>query len=167
MGKINIIVAVSANNVIGKGNDLPWHLPKEFKYFKETTKGSTVIMGRKCWESLPQKFRPLPNRLNVVLTKDKDYEADGAIVAHDLESTLKAFKNSSSDIFIIGGAEIYKQSLIYADKLYLTRILSDVEGDVYLEGFFNEEEWDETSVDGIEHEENGLKYKFLVYTKKV
>jgi dihydrofolate reductase len=166
MGKINIIVAVSANNVIGKGNDLPWHLPKEFKYFKETTKGSTVIMGRKCWESLPQKFRPLPNRLNVVLTKDKDYEADGAMVAHDLESTLKAFKNSSSDIFIIGGSEIYNQSFKHADKLYLTRILSEVDGDVYLKGF-NPDEWDEFRVDAIEHEENGLKYVFLLYTKKV
>jgi dihydrofolate reductase len=164
MGKINIIVAVSANNVIGKGNDLPWHLPKEFKYFKETTKGSIVIMGRKCWESLPEKFRPLPNRLNVVLTKDKDYEADGAIVTHDLENTLKAFKNSSSDIFIIGGAEIYKQSFKYADGVYLTRILSDVDGDTYLTGF-DPNEWNEFMVDGEQHEENGLKYIFLFYRK--
>ena len=75
MGKINIIVAVSENNVIGKNNDLPWYLPNEFKYFKETTKNSVVIMGRKCWESLPEKFRPLPNRLNIVVTRDKNYQA--------------------------------------------------------------------------------------------
>lgn len=166
MGKISIIVAVSANNVIGKGNDLPWHLPKEFKYFKETTKNSIIIMGRKCWESLPEKFRPLPNRLNIVVTKDKNYVADGAIVTNDLESTIKAFNNSSSDVFIIGGSEIYNQSFKHADNVYLTRILSDVDGDVYLKGF-NPYEWDEFRVDDIEHEENGLKYMFLLYRKKV
>jgi dihydrofolate reductase len=166
MGSINIIVAVSTNNVIGKGGELPWHLPKEFKYFKETTKGSTVIMGRKCWESLPKKFRPLPNRLNIVLTKDEDYDSDGAIVIHDLERMIKAYKNSSSDVFIIGGSEVYNQSFKHADKVYLTRILSEVEGDVYLKGF-NPDEWNETRVDDIVHEENGLNYIFLVYSKKV
>jgi dihydrofolate reductase len=164
MGKINIIVAVSENNVIGKNNDLPWYLPNEFKYFKETTKNSVVIMGRKCWESLPEKFRPLPNRLNIVVTRDKNYQAEGAIVTHDLESTIKAFKNSSNDVFIIGGSEIYNQSFKYADGVYLTRILTSVDGDTYLTGF-DPNEWNEFMVDGIQHEENGLKYIFLYYRK--
>lgn len=166
MANINVIVAVSANNVIGKNNDLPWHLPKEFKYFKEVTKNSIVIMGRKCWESLHEKYKPLPNRLNIVVTRDKNYVADGAIVTNDLESVVKALKNSSNDVFIIGGSEIYNQSFKHADNIYLTRILSDVDGDVYLKGF-NSDEWDESRIDSIEHEENGLKYVFLLYTKKV
>jgi dihydrofolate reductase len=100
------------------------------------------------------------------LTKDEDYDSDGAIVIHDLERMLKTYKNSTNDVFIIGGSEVYNQSFKHADKVYLTRILSDVEGDVYLKGF-NPDEWDETRVDDVVHEENGLEYVFLVYTKKV
>lgn len=164
MGKINSIVAVSNNNVIGKGNDLPWHLPNEFNYFKTVTKGSVVVMGRKCWESLPTKFRPLPNRLNIVLTRDKDYQAKGAIVISNLESVIDAYKNSSTDIFIIGGSEIYKQSFKLVDKVYLTRILTDVEGDVYLQGF-DEKEWVLSYTSDV-NRENDMEYVFLEYSKK-
>jgi len=169
MAKISIIVAASNNNVIGVDNCIPWHIPADLKFFKSMTENKVVIMGRKSWESLPEKHRPLRNRLNVVITRNKDYIADGGIVAYDLESLFKAFKNSSNDddeIFVIGGGEIYKDSFPYADKLYLTRVLTDVEveGDTYFEGF-NEEEWE------LEHgtevmEENGYKFSFQVYNKK-
>ena len=164
MSKINIIVAVSTNDVIGRDNDLPWHLPNEFKYFKSVTLNKSVIMGRKCWESLPIKFRPLPKRLNVVLTKNTEYDADGALIMTNLESTIKAFRNTDLEVFIIGGSQIYKEAFKFADRVYLTRILSDVDGNVFLEGF-NEDEWDLISESDVK-EENGFKYVFLIYDRK-
>lgn len=167
MSKINIIVAASNNLVIGKSNDLPWHLPTDLKRFKELTQNGYVIMGRKCWESIPPKFRPLPNRKNVVVTRDINYPTDGAIIINNITKTLKFLKDEPNDnkIFVIGGGEIYKESFKFADKLYLTRILEDVDGDVYLEGF-NEEKW--TLLDSSEViQENNHKYRFEVYEKKV
>lgn len=161
---INIIVAASTNFVIGKNNDLPWHLPTDMKYFKDTTNGHTVVMGRKCWESIPEKFRPLPNRKNIVMTRDKNYVANGAIVSHDLEQILMSNENSHDQIFIIGGAELYREAFKYAQKLYLTQIHHEIEGDVFLEGL-NSENW--CLVEGSEmHEENGLKFRFELYEKK-
>ena len=167
MSKINIIVATSNNLVIGKGNDLPWHLPTDLKRFKELTQNGYVIMGRKCWESIPPKFRPLPNRKNVVVTRDLNYSTDGAIIINNITNTLQYLKAEPNDnkIFVIGGGEIYKESFKYADKLYLTRILEDVDGDVFLEGF-DEKEW--VLLESSNHiEENNHTYRFEVYDKKV
>jgi dihydrofolate reductase len=167
MSKINIIVATSNNLVIGKGNDLPWHLPTDLKRFKELTQNGYVIMGRKCWESIPPKFRPLPNRKNVVVTRDLNYSTDGAIIINNITNTLQYLKAEPNDnkIFVIGGGEIYKESFKYADKLYLTRILEDVDGDVFLEGF-DEKEW--VLLESSNHiEENNYTYRFEVYEKKV
>jgi dihydrofolate reductase len=161
---INIIVAASTNLVIGKDNDLPWHLPTDMKYFKETTNGHIVVMGRKCWESIPEKFRPLPNRKNIVMTRDKDYNANGAIVSHDFEQILKSYESSHEEVFIIGGAELYREAFKYAHRLYLTQILQEVEGDVFLDGL---ESNDWCLVEGSEiHEENGMKFRFELYEKK-
>ena len=165
MSTISIIVAASDNNVIGRGNDLPWRLPTDMKYFKEKTLGKKVIMGRKCWDSIPEKFRPLPNRENIVVTRDFSFKAKDSLVVHDYEMLLSATKYDKSDIetFVIGGAEIYKIAFNYADRLYLTRIEGEVEGDVYLEGF-NENDWllkEQSQV----IEENGFKYRFMVYEK--
>lgn len=161
---INIIVATSTNFVIGKNNDLPWHLPTDMKYFKDTTKGHVVVMGRKCWESIPEKFRPLPNRKNVVMTRDSNYVANGAIVSHDLEQILTSHENSHEQVFIIGGAELYKEAFKYAHRLYLTQIYQQVDGDIFLEGL-NPDEW--CLIEGSEiHEENGLKFRFELYQKK-
>jgi dihydrofolate reductase len=161
---INIIVAMSTNFVIGKNNDLPWHLPTDMKYFKDTTNGHVVVMGRKCWESIPEKFRPLPNRKNIVMTRDANYVANGAIVSNDLEQILVSHENSDKQVFIIGGAELYKEAFKYANKIYLTQIYSHIEGDVYLEGL-DIEKW--CLKEGSEfYEENGLKFRFELYEKK-
>lgn len=161
---INIIVATSTNFVIGKDNDLPWHLPTDMKYFKDTTKGHMVVMGRKCWESIPEKFRPLPNRKNIVMTRDTSYVANGAVISHDLEQLLVSHENSHEQVFIIGGAELYKAAFKYANRLFLTQIYSKVEGDVYLEGLVLKN-W--SLVEGSEfHEENGFKFRFELYEKK-
>jgi dihydrofolate reductase len=161
---INIIVATTTNFVIGKDNDLPWHLPTDMKYFKDTTKGHIVVMGRKCWESIPEKFRPLPNRKNIVMTRDSNYVANGAIVSHDLEQILVSHENSHEQVFIIGGAELYREAFKYANRLFLTQIYSNVEGDVYLEGL-EPNNWN--LVEGSElYEENGFKFRFELYEKK-
>lgn len=134
LGNIIIIVAASTNNVIGKDGDLPWNLPSDLKMFKEVTTDQVVVMGRKCWESIPEKFRPLPNRTNVVLTRNPDYKAEGAEVRSDLQAALEEFMYDGKDIFIIGGAEIYKEGFQYANKLYMTRVVAEIKGDTHLEG---------------------------------
>lgn len=122
---ISIIAAVSNNGVIGVDNKLPWDLPEDLKRFKELTTGNVVIMGRKTYESIG---KPLPNRINIVITRNKDFFVPDAIVTNSLESALlKA--GGDKDIFIIGGGEIYKQSMGFADKLYITEVDMEVEGD--------------------------------------
>lgn len=122
---ISIIAAVSKNGVIGVDNKLPWDLPEDLKRFKELTTGNVVIMGRKTYESIG---KPLPNRINIVVTRDKDFFVPGVLSANSLDSALlKAGGNK--DIFIIGGGEIYKQSMGFVDKLYITEVDMEVEGD--------------------------------------
>lgn len=161
---VNIIVAMSSNFVIGKNNDLPWRLPSDMKYFKEMTSGHTVVMGRKCWESIPEKFRPLPQRKNIVVSRNEHYVAKGALVTNSLVSILKSHENSGEEVFIIGGAELYKEAFNYANRLYLTQIYSEVEGDVYLEGL-DLSKWGLKDSSEL-HEENGLKFRFEFYIKK-
>jgi len=167
---ISVIVAASTNMVIGKNNDLPWYIPSDLKRFKELTIGKVVYMGRNTWESIPDKFRPLPNRDNIVITRDKDYVAKGGVVASDLEGLKRIFSLSSilfgpDEQFVIGGAEIYKQLFPIADKIYMTEVLGDIEGDIYLEGF-NLEEWELINMSEV-LEENGFKFIFKEYIKKV
>jgi dihydrofolate reductase len=133
------------------------------KYFKDTTKGHVVVMGRKCWESIPEKYRPLLNRTNIVMSRDKNYVANGASVTFDLENLLKVHENSDKEVFIIGGAGLYKEAFKYAHRLYLTQIYSEVEGDIYLEGL-DHKDW--CLIEGSEiHEENGYKFRFELYKK--
>lgn len=163
LANIIIIVAASNNNVIGKDNDLPWRLPTDMKMFKEATTGHVVVMGRKCWESIPDKYRPLPDRTNVVITRNPDYKADGAEVRHNLNLALEEFMYDGKDIFIIGGAQIYKEGFQYANKLYLTRIMKDVQGDTYLDGLV-ESDWLMESFDGP-FKEDDLDFRFDRYTR--
>ena len=165
MSKISIIAAASKNLVIGKDNDLPWNLPSDLKSFKRITEGSFVIMGRKCWESIPEKFRPLPKRDNIVISRDNNYEAFGAAVISDLETLLMVFQHDGvdSEIFVIGGGQIYKEAFKYADKLYLTQILSEIDGDTYLEGL-NFDEWGLTESSEV-IEENGIEFRFTTYDR--
>lgn len=163
---ISIIVAASTNMVIGKDNDLPWHLPSDLKRFKEVTSGKNVVMGRKCWESIPEKFRPLPNRTNIVVSKTcTGLDLKGALVVSDLNIVLTSLSKVGKESFVIGGAQIYKEAFKFANKLYLTEIWGDIEGDTFLEGF-NREEWEVTFVSNP-MEENGFKYIFKEFTKKV
>lgn len=127
---INIIVATSENNVIGKGNDIPWYIPKDLEHFKKLTTGNTVIMGRKTYESLPKEYRPLPNRINIVITRDKSYQAKGCLVVNSLEDALRKADNDK-EIFIIGGGQIYREGLKFAERIYLTKIHKNISGDTY------------------------------------
>ncbi|MCA1751820.1 MAG: dihydrofolate reductase [Flavobacteriales bacterium] len=132
--RVSIIAAVAENGVIGKDNDLAWHLPDDMAFFKETTKGRTVVMGRKNYESIPHKFRPLPKRVNMIITRNTDYEAPGCEVFNDIGAALaKAAANGEQHCFIIGGGEIYKLSLLenLVDDLYITEVHHKVEGDTY------------------------------------
>ena len=131
---VSLIVAVSENNVIGKNNDLIWNFPNDMKYFKDRTKGHFVIMGRKNFESIPQKYRPLPNRTNVVVTRQNTFQAEGCIVVNSIEDAIKKAENAAdTEPFIIGGGEIYqlalKKQLI--DRIYLTRIHHNYNGDTF------------------------------------
>ena len=138
-----MIAAVSENMVIGRNNDLPWHLPDDMKYFMQTTKGHCVIMGRKNYESIPEKFSPLPNRVNIVVTRQMDFVAPGCIVLHSLSDALEtATQLGYPQVFLIGGSEIYKQGLTIATNLYLTEIRATIEGDVFFPSF-NRADWQE------------------------
>jgi len=127
--KISLITAATENNVIGKDNELPWNLPDDMKFFKDTTSGHYIIMGRKNLESFGKL---LQNRINLILTRDKNYEHEGATIFNDLNEAIAfAKKNEEEELMIIGGGEIYKLALPLADKIYLTRIHAEIEGDVY------------------------------------
>jgi dihydrofolate reductase len=129
---ISLIAALAKNRVIGKDNDLPWHLPDDMKFFMQSTKGHCVIMGRKNYDSLPPKYRPLANRTNIVVTRQQGFVAEGCHVVHAMEDAFAYAKQlNETELFIIGGAEIYKQALPYADLLYLTEIDAIVTGDTY------------------------------------
>ena len=125
--KISIIAAMAKNGVIGNHNSLPWHLPADLQYFKQKTLHKPIIMGRKNYESIG---RPLPNRQNIIITRNQKFSAAGCIVAHDFDTALK-LAGDASEVMVIGGAEVYKLALPLADKLYLTFIDAAIAGDVY------------------------------------
>ena len=158
---ITIIAAASENNVIGKDNKLIWHLSEDLKHFKELTKGHHVIMGRKTFESMP---KALPNRTNVIITRNRNYTADNAIVVQSLDDALKISKKDSQP-FIIGGGEIYKMAMSIADRIELTRVHADFEGDA----FFPEielSEWKEVKIDKRKKDENhNYDFTFIRYDK--
>lgn len=161
-----MIAALAQNGVIGKANDLPWHLPDDMKYFMQTTKGHHVIMGRKNYESLPEKFRPLPNRTSIVVTHQSDFKAPGCTIVHQLEEGLRmAQENGEPELFIIGGSEIYKLGMPFADKLYLTEVDADVDGDTFFP-CYKKELWTEIS---REHhaidDRHKFAFDFVIYKK--
>jgi dihydrofolate reductase len=164
---ISLIVAASENNVIGKNGQLPWHLPSDMKYFRETTMGHCVIMGRKNFDSIPEKFRPLQGRTNIIVTRQKNYSAPGCVVVNSIEKALdKATEKNETEAFIIGGGEIFKQSMGLADKIYLTRIHAKFDGDVFFPSI-NMKEWKEESVQHyIADKKNKYDYSFIVLSRK-
>jgi dihydrofolate reductase len=159
---ISIIVAIARTNVIGKGNEIPWHLPADFEYFKNTTKGHSVIMGAKTHLSIG---RLLPGRKNIILSDDPDFRPlSGAIVAESFKEALELAKDNS-EAFIIGGASVYKQGLNYADKLYITEVQAEVEGDVYFPEF-DKNQWREIKREKrAKDAENVYDLDFVVYER--
>ena len=133
--RLNLIYAQAQNGVIGINNTLPWHLPQDLAHFKAHTTGCPVIMGRKTWDSLPPKFRPLPGRTNIVITRQANWRADGAHATHSLEAALQHLKrNTESDpkeVWVIGGAQIYAAALPLAQRVVVTVIHKDFEGDAF------------------------------------
>lgn len=155
---ISLIFAMDENRLIGKDNAMPWHLPNDLQYFKQTTMGKPVIMGRKTYESIG---RPLPGRRNIILTRQPDYTVDGCEVIHSLDD-LKAFQNTPDEVFCIGGAEIYKALIPYADKIYLTQIHATFDGDTHFPEI-DPEKWKVvSSEEGIVDEKNRYAHTFLV-----
>lgn len=159
---ISIIVAIARNNVIGKGNELPWHLPADFEYFKKTTAGHPVIMGYKTHLSIG---KVLPGRKNIVLCNNIDLKLiDGAIAAKSFEDAFE-LAGDSSETFIIGGANVYKQGLNYADRLYITEVQTEAEGDVYFPEF-DKNQWKEIKREKRPKDaENIYDLDFVVYEK--
>lgn len=150
---ISLIAAMGKNRVIGKDNSLPWKLPEDMKRFKKLTLGKPVIMGRKTFESIG---KPLPDRKNIILTKDKNYRAEGCIIAHSADNALKAAK-TGKEIMIAGGEQIFREFLPKASRMYLTFIDKDFEGDAHFPKY-NQAEWKETK---REEHQNDYSYSFV------
>lgn len=160
---VSAIVAAAQNNVIGDGNDIPWRIPTDLKYFKRTTLDHHVIMGRKTFVSMG---RPLPKRTNVVLTRDLMFTATGVLVAHSIEEALTiAYDHDETEAFIIGGGEIYQQSMHYLDKVYLTRVMAEPEGEVVFPDL-PAEEWQLVSSEAHQaNERDEHDFVFEVYSR--
>ena len=157
-----MIAAAAENNALGKDNDLVWHLPDDFKRFKKLTTGHHIIMGRKTFESFP---KPLPNRTHIIITRNKDYKAEGAIVVHSLEQALEISKKSP-EIFIIGGGEIYKLALPEADKIELTRVHGSFEADAFFPEI-DENNWKLISEEfHPKDEKHNYDFTYLTYVRR-
>ena len=161
---LSTIVAIANNNVIGKDNKLIWHLPEDLKRFKQITTGKNIIMGRKTFESLG---RVLPNRKHIILCNDMEMDIDNENVEIlDDISKLDKYINSDEENFVIGGATIYKLLMPYVNKLYITKINHDFEGDVYFPEI-KEAEWKEISKEkGLKNDENPYEYEYITYVRK-
>ncbi len=160
--KISVIVTRTLNKVIGKDNAMPWHLPVDLAWFRENTLGKPVIMGRKTYESIG---RLLPKRPNIILSRS-DFAIDGAYSATSLEQAVELAKNfaNSDEIMIIGGGELYKQAMPFADKLYLTEIQANIEGDTFFE--FDETQWQQLAEKWSEiDEQNSYRCRFMILDK--
>jgi dihydrofolate reductase len=169
---LSIIVAVAENGVIGRDNAMPWHIPDDLKYFKRITSGKVVVMGRKTFQSIGT---PLPNRVNVVLTRDPDWAAPGVTVVHSLPQALETAHNQRSEnsdstqadeVMIIGGADIFALALPLADRLYLTRVKGAPPGDTYFPPF-DIGDWSEvSSTPGTPSEDGSVSHDFVVLERK-
>lgn len=167
-----LIVAAAQNGVIGRNNQLPWYLPEDLKYFKATTLGKPIVMGRKTYESIG---KPLPGRTNIVISRNPDYAVEGVKTVTSLERAFElaenvAFIDGAQEVMVIGGAQIYAEALNLlgaGDRLYLTKVHSDVDGDAYFTDF-DESDWQ--LLEQIDHEASGnnpYDYSFCVYEKQV
>jgi dihydrofolate reductase len=166
--KLSLIVAAAENNVIGVDGHLPWSLPDDMKHFKECTIGRPVIMGRKTYESIPAKFRPLPDRRNIVVTRQADYDAPGCVVVHSLEEALDdARQSGAEEACVIGGSSLYALALPLADIIHLTRVHEVLEGDAVF-AHIDPAQWREVARE--EHpadERHAFSFAFVTYERVV
>lgn len=165
--RLSILVAMARNRVIGRNNKLPWHLPADLKHFKFLTMGQTIVMGRKTYESIG---KPLPGRSNIIITRQAGYAVPGAIVVTSIDDALLLCEETSSingENFIIGGETLYRQTLKICQRMYITEIQRDFEGDVFFPEF-DPDEWEETQRDKqISENDANLEYHFVVLDRKV
>jgi dihydrofolate reductase len=160
MTKLSIIVAIAKNSVIGINNTLPWHLPEDLKRFRALTMGHHIIMGRKTYDSLG---RLLPGRTTVIVTRNTDYKVAGALIAHSLQDAIALCK-ADDEAFLIGGAELYQEGLKLSNKLYITEIALEVEGDAYFPEY-SPDEWLESAREAHVSEQ-GLAFNYVTYLRK-
>ena len=161
--RLSILVAMAKTRVIGRDNRLPWHLPADLKHFKFLTMGQTIVMGRKTYESIG---KPLPGRANVVITRQTDYEIPGAVVVNSLEDALLVCEETSTidtENFIIGGEKLYQQTIKICQRMYITEIQSNFDGDVFFPQF-DPGDWEEMQRD--KHVDGNLEYHFVVLDRK-
>jgi dihydrofolate reductase len=160
---VSIIVACAHHGVIGRDNALPWHLPEDLAHFKKMTIGKPVIMGRKTFDSIVARLgKPLPGRRNIIVTRNRDWQYPGTDIAHDLPQAI-ALCQGHDEIFIIGGAELYREAMSLADRLIVTEIDLDISGDVTFPAI-NPQLWKVLSRDA--HNEAALPYAFVVYARR-
>ncbi|MBH0229515.1 dihydrofolate reductase [Halobacillus yeomjeoni] len=160
---ISFIFAMDRNRLIGKDNDLPWHIPNDFKFFKDTTWGETIIMGRKTFESFG---KPLPNREHIVITSNENYDREGCTVIHSIDEILKLEEERpDQEWFVIGGSVLFEKMLPHADRMYLTYIDATFEGDTYFPDY-DESEWKlRSETKGKKDEKNPYDYYFRIYDR--
>lgn len=162
---MNLIAAVTSDWGIGNGNKLLVSIPEDMKFFRETTSGKVVIMGRKTLESFPGK-KPLKNRVNIVVTRDRKYKAEGAVVVNKIEEAMgAAFNYKDEDVFVIGGASIYEQLLPYVDVAYVTKIDAVVPADAFFPNLDENEEWEMADV-SEEKQSGEYTFRFCIYKRK-
>lgn len=159
---ISFLLAMDRNRVIGKDNDMPWHLPADLAYFKKTTMGHPIVMGRKTHEAIG---KALPGRRNVIVTRNPAYKAEGCEVVHSVDEAVALFRNDE-EVFVIGGAQLFEAFFSYADRLYITCIDDSFAGDTYFPKIV-EDEWQKISDEkGGKDEKNPYPFAFLVYERK-
>ena len=159
--RVNLILARASNGVIGLNNQLPWHLPEDMAHFKQQTAGAPVIMGRKTWDSLPVRFRPLPGRQNMVVTRQQDWNETGALRSSSLQDALSLCEQSP-EAWVIGGAQIYAEALPLAQRVVVTEIAQDFAGDAYAPVL--DAAWRETAR-STHTAANGLGYSFVTWER--
>lgn len=162
MKNISIIVAIAKNRAIGKNNKLLWHIPDDLKRFKKLTSGQTIIMGKKTWESLPVK--PLPNRRNIVITDNQDDKFTDSLAVFSIDEAIEK-SNYQDENFVIGGGSIYQQFMPHAQRLYITQVHQDFDGDIFFPDV-NFDDWQEIEKSEVFTNNDGLKYSFVTYQRK-
>ncbi|GLK16993.1 dihydrofolate reductase [Herbiconiux flava] len=165
---VSLIWAEARGGVIGDGGGIPWHVPEDMAHFRELTAGSTVVMGRKTWDSLPERFRPLPGRRNVVVTRQDDWAADGAVRAESVQAAVDTGNGGggAEDVWVIGGGEVYQQAVPLADRLEVTEIDLEVDGDTRAPAIDGAVWQRSAETEAWRTSRTGIRYRFVTYHRR-